>query len=165
MATRKDDKGSDDPAEQAAHQASDIGRRTAEYARHSTSELGDFGSQQVRAFLDASTRAARDFGDLSGGDGGFFMQNGTRLAKGMQDISWLWVQYTQNSLNMGLLAASRMMGCRTIEELLELQRDFLKDSVDGFLRESARLLEMTSNIAGDTINPIAERIQTHTQQP
>jgi len=166
MATRKDDKGADNdkgPAEHAAEEVSDIGRRTAEYARHSAAGMENLGGEQMRALLNASTRACRDMTDLSGGDVDIFMQSGARLAKGVQDMSWEWMQYTQNSLRMGLQAANRMMGCRTIEDLVELQRDFLKDSVDTLLQESARLLEMSSHVANDAVSPIAERLHAPDQ--
>lgn len=179
MAARKDDK---DPAErtgenvageaaEATRQAGERTRRSAEagaeamesggrMAERGFSQAADFGrrqAEQMRSLMGASTRVYGDVGNMSRDDVDALVQTSTRLAKGVQDMSWEMMQYTQQSLQMGMRVANEMMTCRTVEDMLDVQRNFMRQSVDTFLQESARLLEMSSNVATDAINPLNDR--------
>jgi hypothetical protein len=39
-----------------------------------------------------------------------------------------------------------------------VQRDFVKETVDVFLNESAKLLQLSSRVANDAVSPINERV-------
>ena len=187
MATRKDERDTGDrPAEagtgeqpgreeheieraaETAHQsvrraagdgehAIHAGSRVAERGLSQATELGRRGGEQMRSLVSASARAYRDFSTFSRGDVDVLMQSGARLARGMQEVGWEMMQYTQNSLRLGLQAANEMMTCRSVEDIVQVQRSFLKDSMDTFLQEGTRLLELSSHVATDAINPLAER--------
>ena len=187
MATRKDEKDTGDrPAEAGAgeqpgreeheveraaeaarqsmrraagngEQTIQAGSRVAERGLSQATELGRRGSEQMRSLVSASARGWRDLGSFSRGDVDVMMQSSARLARGMQEVGWEMMQYTQNSLRLGLQAANEMMTCRSVEDMVQVQRGFFKDSMDTFLQESARLLELSSHVATDAINPLAER--------
>jgi len=145
MATRKDDK------EPASRPLDEIEHQQA--AMESAMHAGARGAAE----------AVREFTDISHGDVDLLLQSGARLAKGMQDMGWEVMQYTQESLRMSLQAANQMMTCRTAEDWMQLQRNYLKDSVDTFLQESARLLQMSTHVTSDAVSPIADRIQTQAE--
>lgn len=178
MATRKDDK---DPAErptgmnlgqdeQASPQAmggeysrpshrGDSERNPADRAMQQATELGRRGSEQMRSFVGLSAKTYRDLTDYSHGDADTFMQSGARLARGIQDVGWEVMQFTQNSLRMSMQCANDMMTCHSVEDIVQLQNSFIKSSVDTILQEGARLLEMSGNITTEAVSPITERIQ------
>ncbi len=144
MASRKDDR---DNVEEALDPAGAMaaGRRQAE---------------QMRSMMAAT--GARVYGDMrevSRGDVDVLMQTSARLAKGMQDMSWEMMSFTQHSLQLGLKTANDLMTCRTVEDMMAVQSNFMRQSVDTLLQESARLLEMSGSMASEAVHPIQNRME------
>lgn len=145
--------------ESAAESAIHTSGRMAEQGANQAAEIGRRQSEQVRALLGAGTRLYGDLNETSKEDVDTLMQSSARLAKGVQDMSWEVMYYTQQSLQLGLRTANDLMTCRTVDDLLDLQRNFVRESVDTFLQESAKLLEMSSGVATDAAAPIQQRPQ------
>lgn len=184
MAARKDDKDTAERTEgngaeqavEAGRQASEAGRQGAERMRRSAGEAMESGghmaergmaqvadisrrqTEQMRSLMGASARVYGDVGNLSGDDVDVLLQTGQRLAKGVQDMSMEVMQYTQQSLQMGMRVANEMMTCRTVDDMLKVQQNFVRQSVDTFLQESARLLEMSSSVASEAVTPLNDRM-------
>lgn len=142
---------------EAGAEAMETGSRMAERGFAQVADLGRRQAESVRSLMGASARAYGDVGNLSRDDVDALVQSSARLAKGVQDMGWEMMQYTQQSLQMGLRVANDLMTCRSVEDMLDVQRNFVRQSVDTFLQESARLLEMSSNVATDAVNPLSDR--------
>lgn len=141
----------------AGSEAVESSSRMAERGFAQVADLGRTQADQMRSLLGASARAYGDAGNLSSDDVDALVQTSARLAKGVQDMSLEVMQYTQQSLQMSMRVANDLMTCRTVEDMLNIQRDFMRQSVDTFLHESARLLEMSSNVATEAVNPLNDR--------
>lgn len=163
MAQKKDDKDNGGQMGQAGEQMMEGGRQTMERgmdaAQRGAGQVADLGLRQVdqmRSLMGASARVYSDLGSRDNVDA--LMQSSVRLAKGVQDMSWQMMQYTQQSMQMGLKAANQMMTCRSVEDMLNVQRNWMRESVDQFLSESARMLEMSSTVATDAVDPLNSRL-------
>lgn len=152
MASRKDDKDErredENPAEKATRAAAMQASRMTERAMGQGAEFGRLQQNQMQALFGAS-RGLAESGNMDA-----VMQSRARFAKGMQDLSWEMMQFTQQSLRLSLKTANDMMSCRSVENMLEIQRDYLRESVDTFLEESAKMLEMGTNVATEAVEPI-----------
>lgn len=167
MAAKKDDK---DPGEQMGEAAVEAGRQTrrttesmqsaAEAGMDQASDVSRRQTEQVRALMGSGTRLYSDLSDVSRDDVDVFMQTGARLAKGVQNMSWEVMNYTQQSLQLSLKTANDLMTCRTVEDMLDVHRNFMRQSVDTFLQESARLLEMSSGVTSEVTAPIQQRTES-----
>lgn len=142
---------------EAMRQGGERSRRAAEAGLGQAADLGMRTTEQMRGLMNASARAYRDMGSVPGADVDSLMQTGARLAKGMQDMSWEMMQFSQNSWRMTMRVANQMMGCRSVEDMMQLQRDFVRESMDNLLQESARLLEMSSSVATEAPSQGTER--------
>jgi len=152
MAAKKDDK---DAAAQIAATASEAGISGINQA----ADIGRRQSEQFRDMMGAGTRLYGDLGEVSRDDVDTLMQTSARLAKGVQDVSWEVMHYTQQSLQLSLRTCNDLMTCRTVEDMLSVQRNFMRQSVDSFLQESAKLLELSSGAASEAVQPIQGRAE------
>lgn len=145
MAAKKDDKDTiAGTVEQAMDETADLGRRQAE---------------QARTLLGAGTRLYSDVGQVSRGDMENMIETGARLAKGAQDVSWEVMHYTQQSLQAGMRCANELMTCRTVEDMLQVQRNFVRQSVDSMLQESVRLLELSTGTVQSAVSQAQQQQQ------
>lgn len=166
MAIRKDDKDNAERTEAGeavdatrrdGEKAARAGARMASAAGESAADFGVSQAERMRGILGSSAQAYRDL--TSDGDMDAILQTSARLARGMQDVGWEVMQFSQNSLRMQIKAANDLMSCRSIEDMVQVQRDIMRESVDTFLQESARLLEISSNVASDAMGPLGQRFQ------
>ncbi|MBC7952008.1 MAG: phasin family protein [Rhodospirillaceae bacterium] len=164
MAAKKDDK---DPGEPMGEAAIEAGRQTrrvtesmVEAGMSQASDVSHRQTEQVRALMGSGTRLYADPGEVSRDDVDTVMQTSARLAKGVQSMSWEVMNYTQQSLQLSLQTANDLMTCRTIEDMLNIHRNFMRQSVNTFLQESARLLEMSSGVTDEVTAPIQQRVET-----
>lgn len=147
---------------QAAEETVEATERAAENMQQGMRRAEDIGRQQaeqMRTVLSASTKAYQEVADYSKDDMEAMIQSGARLAKGFQEMSWEVMNFTQESLRASLRAANDLMECRSVEDFVAVQRNYLKESVDSFLSESAKLLQMTSAAADEAVNPINQRVE------
>lgn len=151
--------------EQATRQTAELGRQateqTAQLADRGLRQAADMARQQgeqARNLMLSSSEAYRDLTEYSRADFDAMLQSGTRLAQGLQEMGWQMSNLTQETLRLSMRLANELMGCRTVEDLVAAQRDFVKDSVDAFLAGSARMLSMSSKVASDAVTPINERV-------
>lgn len=170
MASRKDDKDNAermDPAEEAGRTAETAQREGEKAARAASrvastgmDQAADFGLRQADRLRTMLGNPAEAYREIAGdGDMDAILQSGARLARGMQDVGWEMMQFSQQSLRMQLKAANDLMTCRSIEDMVQVQRDLMRESVDSLLQESAKLLELSSNVATDALDPLSQRGQ------
>lgn len=141
MAAKKDDK---DTIAGTVEQQAEAGNRLLEQGLDDATDLNRRQAEQARTLLGAGTRLYSDLSDTSRGDVENLIETGARLAKGAQDVGWEVMHYTQQSLQLGMRCANEMMTCRTVEDMLQVHRNFVRQSVDSMLQESVRLLELST---------------------
>ncbi|HLO75363.1 MAG TPA: phasin family protein [Magnetospirillum sp.] len=155
MAAKKDEK---DMTAAAAEQAEAQGR-LLEQGMAQGADLGRRQTEQARSLLGAGTRIYSDMGEISQGDVESLIETSARLAKGAQDVSWEVMHYTQQSLQMSMRCANELMTCRTVEDMLKVQRNFVRQSVDSLLQESVKLLELSTGTAQEAATPLQHRVE------
>jgi hypothetical protein len=144
--------------EQVARQAGETSARMADRGLRQAADMARQQNEKTQALLGQPTEIYREFAEHSQADLDAVMQTGTRVARGFQELSLEVSQFTQHSLRMGMRLANEMMECRSVEDVMAVQRDFMKESLDNFLNESARLLTLSSRLANDAVAPVTEKI-------
>jgi hemerythrin superfamily protein len=64
----------------------------------------------------------------------------TIAAGGMTELRQAWMECLNRGLRAGARASQEMMRCRSIDQLADVQRSFLKESLENLLEGSAQLL-------------------------
>jgi len=152
MAAKKDDKD-------AVTQMADTASETTISGFDQVADLGRRQTEQFQQLMGAGTRLYGDMGDVSREDVDTLLQTSARLAKGVQDMSWEMMHYTQQSLQLSLRTCNDLMTCRTVEDMLNVQRNFMRQSVDSFLQETSKILELSSGVTSEAIQPIQGRAE------
>jgi hypothetical protein len=103
-------------------------------------------------------------GEVSRGDVENLIETSARLAKGAQDVGWEVMHYTQQSLQMGMRCANELMTCRTVEDMLQVHRNFVRQSMDTMLQESVRLLELSTGTVQSAVGQAQQQQQQRQRQ-
>lgn len=103
----------------------------------SVDDAAKLGKEQVDALVSASNVAA----------------------KGIETINAEVMAFTKHQIEDQISATKAMMGAKTLQELYDLQNDYLKSSLDAVMQQSTKLGELTTKLAKESFEPLNERFQ------
>lgn len=89
---------------------------------------------------------------------------GTILTKGFETMAAAWLEFAKESMDQTVGTARSVMGAKTLREAVDLQSDFAKTSVNGFIAESTRFTEMGAKVAQEALSPIKDRVDDTAQR-
>ncbi|NQW10684.1 MAG: phasin family protein [Alphaproteobacteria bacterium] len=80
------------------------------------------------------------------------------VTKSVEGMTKAWFAYTQSTTDAGLAFSKKVMGAKSLNEVVDLQNDFAKRSLDTFVAESTKISELSVKTANEAIEPIKARI-------
>ena len=160
-----------DATRRMSESAAEQGKRGAESAMDATRNVAQFGREQAQRGAAAAEQGVKQAADVIGAAGKSYgeiaehsrgnmeaaMQSSARLARGLQEMGWEVARFSQDSLRSGLRAASEMMHCRSIEDVVEVQSHFVQESLDRVLDQQTRILRLSRTTADEAEQAIVSR--------
>ena len=143
--------------------AADQGKRGTESAMDATRNVAQFSREQAQRGAAAAEQGVKQAADVIGAAGKSYseiaeqsrgnmeaaMQSSARIARGFQEMGWEVARFSQDTLRSGLRAASEMMHCRSIEDMVEVQSHFVQESLDRVLDQQTRILRLSRTTADE----------------
>jgi len=86
------------------------------------------------------------------------VKSGAVLAKAAQDFNSLWFDFAQASLEDSISATKALLGCKTLQQVAEVQGDLVKNSYDKLVAESRKISDMTAKVVENAAKPITGRV-------
>ena len=133
--------------ERLAHEAAEAGPRSFDAAAGST-------RRAAQNFFEAGGRAAEAWRTTaepgrSGAErtAGLSAETSARLTDGMQQATAVVADLAQESLRRNVETAQSMLRCRTFEDVVRVQSDWMRGSIDLILSRSARLSAIAATLA------------------
>ncbi len=119
--------------------------RDGEAIRRQTERVVEVGSEQMRKATEASAAAAS--GNL---------RAGSAVASDAQEITAAWARYAEEVMRHTSEASQALLRARTFAEMLEVQAKLLRDNMQSFVDQSARIAETASRMATRPFNALKE---------
>ncbi len=136
----------------AAKANSEIMRTQIETAQQAVRSGLEAGMRSLEGMTQNWTRAFGaaapnpDLADQSAKNVQAVSQASTALAKGAQDASRAWFDLTQKAVRTNLEAMGQFAGCRSVQELMTLQSNLVRDNLQQAI-ESGELIARASSDA------------------
>jgi len=151
----------------SVRKASDRESSTPPDALHAVEETGDhtldavtdFAEQaasQMSRMLDYSFRVSQETTKHATQNLDVLMQCGTIMADGWQAIMREWISATQETAQRNMRDLEELLQCRTVDAFLSRQSSILRDRVEVIQNSSARISEVSAQVASDTAKRINE---------
>ena len=167
------DKTKADPTEKAAkssketvNKAVKAGHETMEKAMKSGTDAFTKGYEQYfAAARDQLTKlfpsAAKNFDDLAEfnkGNFDAFLAASNAAAKGFETLSQQMIAYNQKAVETSMATAKALLGCKTVQDVVEVHSDLTRKGIDEWVAEGTKLSELTVKVANETAEPINSRL-------
>lgn len=86
------------------------------------------------------------------------IQSGNIMFKGMEDMMKTCMQMAQTSAEKGAQGFKTLLGCRTLNELTEVNNRLAQQGFDDFMATATRLSELSVKLASDAFEPINDQL-------
>src|SRR5690606_33279497 len=92
------------------------------------------------------------------------VQSAHSPAKGFETVSRELRAFTQNNMERSLAAAKERVGAKSAQEVVDLQRDVTRSQIDQARAGSAKLTELTVQVANEAFQPLQARFQQNAER-
>jgi hypothetical protein len=128
--------------EAAAERNRDRGSQTVQ---QQAERIGGFAQEGVRHATDASKAAASGV-----------VRSSSAFAESAQEITTAWAHYAEEVMRHTSEASRALLRARTFSEMLEVQAKLLRDNMQAFLDQSAKIAEAASRMATRPLEALKE---------
>jgi len=119
--------------------------------------------EQVEAAVKAGAEMFKGYEDVSGFSKeniDAVMASSAVLSKGLQDFNKTWFALAQDAMEQNVAATKKMLGCKNVAEVVEVQSDLAKANYDKAVTEGRKLSDMTIKLAEEATAPITSRVNS-----
>ena len=128
---------------EATQQAASRGGEAAKMVAETAQDVGRRGAEAAQRIGETTRQAAQStFADMG--------EAGRQAADGMAPaarIGMLWLSFWPEQAAQGMAAATRLLQCRSLPELVQVQSEFAMGSIDRLARRFTSATEMVANQA------------------
>jgi phasin family protein len=80
------------------------------------------------------------------------------LTKGLQEMAAETSEYSKHSMTHGAETMQKLLGAKSLEAAMQIQTDFAKSAMEGFVARSTKFSEIISKIAGEAFRPMTQAV-------
>ncbi len=151
---------------EAAQSVVDAGAETVEAAVKTGTEAAVQNVERAVSTTNAQVKKASkamfagygDFSDMGQQNIDAMVKAGQIMAVGMESVSREWMSFAQASAEANAAAATKMFSAKTMQEAIDLQNAYARESFDKAVAETGKLTEMSVKLASDALAPIQSRV-------
>ncbi len=119
--------------------------------------MSNAGNQAFRETVERSLSTLGQLNDVSKKNLEAVVQSVTAATKGAESIGSQAMTYGRSSLEQGAEAARALTAARSVQEAVELQTNYARTALEGYLNELNRMSETVANSVKESLAPINER--------
>jgi len=80
------------------------------------------------------------------------------LTKGLQELAAESADYSKHSMASGAETVEKLLGAKSLETAIQIQTDYAKSALEGFVARSTKFNEIVAKIAGEAFKPITAAV-------
>ena len=109
--------------------------------------------------FEKAVASAGEFGTHVKANTEALVESLTIAGKGVEAINTEATTFAKTTLENGVATAQAFAGAKSLQEMVELQTNFAKSTMDAYLGELTTLTGLTTGLVKDTTKPINDRAQ------
>lgn len=158
MSVVKSRKSAEEAAAQARSSVEDQVRFGSDVAQRGFEQAASITREQFDRASKTMFKNYEEFSQISKENIDAFVKSGTVVAKGFEEAGKAWIDFTRRSFETGVETAKAVMSCRDLREVVDVQSEFARSSLDSLVNEGSKLSEIGMKVANEALEPIQSRI-------
>ena len=138
-----------------------IVKTNTEVAKNGVEKAVAMGEEQFAAATKAGAEAYKGYEDViafSKSNIDAFVKSNEIFSKGFKEINSSIMQLAQANLEETVAVTQKLMGCKSVTEIVEIQSTVAKSQYEKAVVESRKISEQTVKLAESASKPFAERV-------
>ena len=87
-----------------------------------------------------------------------YVVSSTVVAQGFEALGKEVISFTQAAVEANMAAAQALVAAKSFQEVIELQTEYSRSSIDSVVAESAKLTDISIALAHDALEPLQTRV-------
>jgi len=80
------------------------------------------------------------------------------LTKGLQELAAETADYSKHSMASSAETVEKLLGAKSIETAIQIQTEYAKSALEGFVARSTKFNEIVAKMAGEAFKPITSAV-------
>lgn len=114
--------------------------------------------EQIEKISSQMLKTYADLQELGKGNVEALIESGTIATRGAEDLGREVTAYAQSTFDRSISTGKAILTAKSVKEVIDLQAEFAKSSMDGFLSEASRIQELTSSVTNAAMAPLNARL-------
>jgi phasin family protein len=115
-------------------------------------------NEAIKEGFEKSLSAINDFSAFQKDTVDAVISSATSTSKSIEELNAATLAFAKKSMEDGVAAAKTMAGAKSVQELIEIQADYTKSSLDAYLSEVNKASDLVSAMMKDSFKPINDRM-------
>ena len=111
----------------------------------------------VKEGIEKSMAAVNDLSAFHKNSVEAVIASATTASKGFEELNALAAGYAKKSMEDGMVAAKSLASAKSVQEVIEIQSDYTKSSLEAYLAEMNKVSDHVSSMMKDSLKPLNER--------
>jgi phasin family protein len=138
--------------------AAETVKKTVETAKVQAEKAQAAGAQAFREGVDKSVAGLTELNAQGKKNLEAVVESATAAQRGAEALSQQAMAYSKKSWEDGVAAAQSIAQARSVQELVELQTNFAKSAIEGYLAEMTKATDLMTASVKESFKPINERV-------
>lgn len=115
-------------------------------------------NEAMKEGFEKSLNAMNEFSAFQKDTVDAVIASATSTSKSLEEMNTSAVAFAKKSMEDGMAAAKTMAGAKSVQELIEIQADYTKSTLDAYLTEVNKNTDLMSKLMKDGFKPINDRM-------
>lgn len=115
-------------------------------------------NKAVKEGFEKSLSALNDFSAFQKETVDAVIASANTTSKSLEELNANSIAFAKKSMEDGVVAAKSMSSAKSLQELIEIQADYTKSSLDAYLAEVNKATELMSGMFKDGFKPLNDRV-------
>jgi hypothetical protein len=143
-------------AQQAARKATAAAEETVEQGVERLSETVEKSGEMARRAAETASASSEELLSLGQDSMEDLARASQAMLKGTSDLGSLWVSYWSEQLTTGMEAVRSLAECESWDDVLRVQNEFTRASLDRVYARTLKSAEVTSEMVTNSFVPLQE---------
>lgn len=121
-------------------------------------KMSQASNKAVKEGFEKSLNALNDFSAFQKETVDAVIASANTTSKSVEALNANSIAFAKKSMEDGVTAAKSMSSAKSIQELIEIQADYTKSSLDAYLSEVNKATELMSSMFKDGFKPLNDRV-------
>lgn len=140
------------------------GAAEAKKAKDQMLHMSKESAAQLAKSADAATRSMNEILSLGKENMDACVECSNIAVGASKSISAELINFANKSFSQNVELSKELFGCRTLNDMFDLQSKMLKANLDGFFSQSVKVSEMAFRCASEVSEPLNERVTETTER-